>query len=409
MSVAKGKVFRASCCFIVKAHFCASKIFFVCSVIFWMKMTHLWLGIGAKVSILVSRLHPKNLISKAYANYTKTDKAEGLVVVSKGPKSIHQEGKVIIIFCHPPKGELTEEFKCWAIHHLPMLQKKGMTKISSPHQMMVVATILVEWMGHNQTPTPCKTPHKTTLKTHKPMKLCKWRLFNCLIRTLQHWTLMMQTLSGKYSLVWLTMTINHCLRIFQHQPKKGRMPHNSSQPGSILGIAITVLLEVKACLSFYTDVKPTIQQLFEMFFFKPYVEGIIIPQTNICLQKEKHHPVSSGEFLHWLGLWFLMATINGPDHTGFWSMGEVDCFIGAPLRLGSFMSRKQFEVILKALAITARQPPAFRDRFWEVQEIIETWNANMTEQFTPSWASCLDESMSTWMNKYSSPGWMFVP
>ena len=39
----------------------------------------------------------------------------------------------------------------------------------------------------------------------------------------------------------------------------------------------------KACLSFDTDVKPTIQQLFEMFFFKPYVEGIIIPQTNIHL------------------------------------------------------------------------------------------------------------------------------
>ena len=29
------------------------------------------------------------------------------------------------------------------------------------------------------------------------------------------------------------------------------------------------------------------------------------------------------------------------------------------------------------------------------------------EQFTPSWVSCLDESMSPWTNKYS-PGWMFV-
>ena len=73
------------------------------------------------------------------------------------------------------------------------------------------------------------------------------------------------------------------------------------------------------------------------------------------------------------------------------------------------MSRKRFEVILKALAITARQPPAFRDRFWEVQEILEAWNANMTEQFTPSWVSCLDESMSTWTNKYSCPRSMFVP
>ena len=89
----------------------------------------------------------------------------------------------------------------------------------------------------------------------------------------------------------------------------------------------------KACLSFNTDTKPTIQQPFKMFFFKPYVEGIIIPQTNICLQEEKHHPVRYGEFLHWLGLWFLMATINGPDCMDFGSMGEVDCFLGAPLIL----------------------------------------------------------------------------
>ena len=33
----------------------------------------------------------------------------------------------------------------------------------------------------------------------------------------------------------------------------------------------------------------------------------------------------------------------------------------------------------------------------------------MIEQFTPSWVSCLDEPMSTWMNKYSCPGSMFVP
>ena len=52
----------------------------------------------------------------------------------------------------------------------------------------------------------------------------------------------------------------------------------------------------KAHLSFNTDVKPTIQQLFEMFFFKPYVVGVIIPQSNICLQQGKHHPISYGEF-----------------------------------------------------------------------------------------------------------------
>ena len=33
----------------------------------------------------------------------------------------------------------------------------------------------------------------------------------------------------------------------------------------------------------------------------------------------------------------------------------------------------------------------------------------MTEQFTPSWVSGMDEYMSTWTIKYSCPGWMFVP
>ena len=103
-----------------------------------------------------------------------------------------------------------------------------------------------------------------------------------------------------------------------------------------------------------------------------------------------------------------MATINGADHHDFWSLGEVDCFVGAPMRLHNFMSRMRFEAILKALAITARQPPAYRDRFWVVWEVLEACNSNMAEQFTPSWVSCLDESMSTWTNKYNCPGWMFV-
>ena len=88
---------------------------------------------------------------------------------------------------------------------------------------------------------------------------------------------------------------------------------------------------------------------------------------------------------------------------------EVDCFVGAPMRLHNFMSRIRSEPILKALAITARQPPAIRDRLWEVWEVLDAWNSNVTEQFTPIWVSCLDKSMSTWTNKYSCPGWMFVP
>ena len=165
----------------------------------------------------------------------------------------------------------------------------------------------------------------------------------------------------------------------------------------------------KVRINFNNDVKPTIQQLFELFFFKPFVEGTIITQTNKQLQEEKHCPVSYGEFLHWIGLWFLMATKEGPDHQEFWSLGEIDWFTGGLMRLGTYMSRKQFDAILQALSITSHDLPAFRDCFWEICDIVQDWNENMTEQFTPSWVSSLDESMSTWTNKYSCPGLMFVP
>ena len=216
--------------------------FFVCSVIFWMKMMHLQLGIGAKVSILVSRLHLMNLISKAYANYTKTDKAEGLVVVSKGPKSICQEENIIIIFCHPPKGKLTEEFECWAIHHFAHLREEGneedlFTSLSDGGSNNSCGV-----GGAQLNPNAMQNTTQNNTGEAQTNKTVPAEIVQFLSPTLQHWTLMMQTLSSKYSLAWLMMTINHCQRIFQHQLKKERMPHNSFRPGSILGIAITVLV-----------------------------------------------------------------------------------------------------------------------------------------------------------------------
>ena len=88
-------------------------------------MACLQLGVGAKVTVLVSRLHPNNLISKAYVNHTKADKVEGLVVVFEGPQLICHEEKVVVIFCHPPKDQQTEEFDCWSIHRFAHVTEEG--------------------------------------------------------------------------------------------------------------------------------------------------------------------------------------------------------------------------------------------------------------------------------------------
>ena len=73
------------------------------------------------------------------------------------------------------------------------------------------------------------------------------------------------------------------------------------------------------------------------------------------------------------------------------------------------MTRNRFEKILNALTYTDCNSPAFRDRFWEVCQMIGAWNDNKTRNFSPSWKNCLDESMSKWLNEFTCPGFMFVP
>ena len=283
-------------------------------------MMHLRLGISAKVSILVSRLHPKKLTSKAYANYTKTDKAEGLVVVSEGSKSIHREEKVIIVFRHPPKGNLTEEFECWAIHCFAYVMEEGNEEdvfaSSSDGGSNNSGGVGVAQPNPNIKRNPTQhNPEDAQTNETGPTEVVQ--LFESYSSTLDSndANLVQQILPG--------MVDDNNQPLPENIPTPAEEGQDAPQFFSTWEHSGDCYRRLaggrkhKAHLSLYTDVKPTIQQLFEMFFFKQYVEGIIIPQTNIHLRKEKHRPVSYGEFLRWLGLWFLMSTINGPDCPGF--------------------------------------------------------------------------------------------
>ena len=110
-----------------------------------------------------------------------------------------------------------------------------------------------------------------------------------------------------------------------------------------------------------------------------------------------------------LGLWFFMATLSGYSRRHYWSVMEIHPFDGAPYRFHAYMSLSRFEAILRNLGYTNVEKPKFVDKFWEVRQMIEQWNVHMREIFSPSWVSCLDESMSIWFSKWTCPGWMFVP
>ena len=155
-----------------------------------------------------------------------------------------------------------------------------------------------------------------------------------------------------------------------------------------------------------SKLKPSRLQLFEMFIPKQYLISVVIVETNKKIEGDK---LTYGELLRWLGLQFMMATIQGFQRRDFWSTQVIDTFETAPFRFNEIMSRDRFDNILKALTYTDRVPPVYKDPFWEVRQLIEAWNQNMTENFIPSWILCLDESMMRWINKYTCPGFMFVP
>eukprot|EP00977_Amphora_coffeiformis_P000513 scaffold130_cov151-Amphora_coffeaeformis.AAC.2 len=104
-----------------------------------------------------------------------------------------------------------------------------------------------------------------------------------------------------------------------------------------------------------------------------------------------------------------MATTHFNNRRDFWANTIPSQFEGAPFRLGMYMARDRYEAIMKTLMYTDKQSPAYQDKFWEIREIVAAWNAHVGSTFKPSWVSCLDESMSKWLNKYSCPGFIVCP
>ena len=166
-----------------------------------------------------------------------------------------------------------------------------------------------------------------------------------------------------------------------------------------------------------SNVSPTIRlprefpvtkfRLFERFFFRSFLCEVLLPLINQHIAPGE--PVTLGEFYRFIGLWLLMATIQGPTRRDYWATDPISPFRGAPIRLNEFMSRCRFEAILTSLRYNNNPPPAYRDPFFEIRQMVVAWNENMCDIFVPGWISCLDESMSYWTNIYTCPGFMCVP
>ena len=148
------------------------------------------------------------------------------------------------------------------------------------------------------------------------------------------------------------------------------------------------------------------------FLFFPYLffQNVVVSQTSKKLVESNHRSLTVKEFVVFLGLIFYMATLDGYSMREFWDKSNPSMEKGAPWRFTGYMGEHRFNCIKKHITLTDVSPPtAFVDKFWEVRQMIKEWNQNMRDHYVPSWANCLDESMSIWWQRWTCPGWMFVP
>jgi len=145
---------------------------------------------------------------------------------------------------------------------------------------------------------------------------------------------------------------------------------------------------------------------FQHFLPLHYIETVVLVETNKVLTGRE---LTIGEFFVFIGLWLVMSGTAGMDRKSWFEPTAPSPWEGAPFRLHLFMSLYRFESIISSLRFTNISAPTFRDKFAEVQQMLVAFNTHMQQCWIAGWVSCLDESMSSWTNKYSCPGWVYVP
>ena len=81
--------------------------------------------------------------------------------------------------------------------------------------------------------------------------------------------------------------------------------------------------------------------------------------------------ITHGEILVWVGLWFIMANIQGFQQHVFWSNSAIYPFDRDPYHFNSILLWILFDEILKELAITDEPPPEYKDQFLEARQLID--------------------------------------
>ena len=146
---------------------------------------------------------------------------------------------------------------------------------------------------------------------------------------------------------------------------------------------------------------------FDWFFPQSWWHNSVIPAWSASLRRRRCRPTSVGEANRWRGMWRIMSLNPQYKRDDFWDNTRLRTKFWNPFDFSTYMSKKRFKQLTSAFTLRMGDPPSYRDRFWNIREMIGAFNAHMQVVFAACWAVCLDESMVKWLNEFA-PGWMAV-
>ena len=118
-------------------------------------------------------------------------------------------------------------------------------------------------------------------------------------------------------------------------------------------------------------------------FLLLFGDGLLELILNSTNQNLPHGAVkmTKGELVRYLGMQLAISTTSGFARDDFWTseLMRKEMWRAPPYNFNLLLSKARFLLITKHLSFCSSTPPAFRDKFWRVREMINEWNRNMAD------------------------------
>lgn len=344
------------------------------------------LGVGATCSALKRLLHPSRLIEAKYPNKTFHERLDGLLVIGKDEKRINGKMQTAVLFRHDDFPDDNTILYCvprFVKVHLEGTPEEffDQAEDNGVNNGVVIGNVGVEVDDNDIVEVPTVTAHGDHAEDIARLRAQGYDVDDDNDPAPENEPNARNNDILQYD-AWGSRMV--CMRMSEG--------HRFEGPRLLRHLA-----EDQKRISWFL-----------LFLPNQWMKEVLLVELNKNILGST--PVTWPEFLRFLGLLFLMATVQvGCNRRSWFEDTEPSEFEGAPFRLQKYMKRTRFDDIMNALRYTNLPPPPYKDKFHQVRQMLKAWNDNMFSVFTASWVSCLDESMSPWTSRWTCPGWMFVP